>query len=170
MSIQVVNELTFEGDNAEVKLLMNSVKMTGPKVAEYLYTGVGTIDFRKIIPCPPCLFMGNLGPEEEKKTGNHNWYNWNRKYWGVKKNANNCFRPREGRIKFLTDCAAPLPVIIALSWLFKDVRITFRWASEQLGENCGEAVLLNGELEDAVDFDGAPKKEAVAYATNLWKE
>lgn len=170
MSNNVVNELTFEGNNAAIRDLMETVQMT-PPVADSQYTGPGTIDFRKIIPCPPCVFLGALNSENEKRTGNRNWYAWNKRYWGVKRNACNCYTPTGGKIKFTTDYDPPMPVIMALSWLFKDIRITFRWAGESLGEYCGEVVFLNGDLvEEPIDFDAFPNDEVVEFARSLWKE
>ncbi len=158
MSSRVINELTFDGDQHEIKELLENVKATT----------VGTIDFRNVIPFPPCVFQGNLGTDEEAATGNRNWEKWNLRHWGVKKNAGNGYKSPVGAIVFDTDYAAPLLVTKELSWLYKDIRITHRWASEYYGCNCGEAVFCNGELLNAENFESVSEEEAKNFAFDLW--
>lgn len=176
MSNFVKNILRLTGDQKEIDLLMDSVKadrdendLSQPPM-EGIYYGRGTIDFRKIIPQPAFIFLGNLGTKEEKETGNRNWYNWNRKFWGVKRNASNCYKPEKNTIRFLTDWAAPLNVIETLSWLFKDVRITMSWADEDLGSNCGRAVFLGGKLIDGENMDMYSEEEAYTFAKEVWSD
>lgn len=173
----VKNILQFEGDQKEIDLLLDSIKserdekdLSQPPI-EGVYYGKGTIDFRKIIPQPPYLFLGNLTSAEEKATGNRNWYNWNRKFWGVKRNAANCCKPKgDNTIRFLTDWSTPLKIVEVLSWLFKDVRITLSWADENYGSNCGQVIFEAGKLTEGLNFDGIPEKEAVSFAKAIWED
>lgn len=166
MSNHVKNLLMFEGEKSKIELLMETVQ--SDEHTDYTYSGKGTIDFRKIIPYPECIFQGNLGLEEEERTGNRNWYDWNRAHWGVKKNACNWYKPEEGKIIFDTDYSAPLKVIEELSWLFKDVQITHSWADEEIGTNCGQVVWENGEIIGGANFNVISEKEAEDFAREVW--
>ena len=46
--------------------------------------GLGSIDFRKLIPEPEGLYMGDLGIEEMKRYKDNNWYDWRMKNWNTK--------------------------------------------------------------------------------------
>ena len=169
MAYNVINELTFEGKKEDIRELMNSVKMTDRhNPDDYFYRGVGTIDFRKIIPQPASIYQGNLGCEEERKYGNRTWEAWNEKYWGTRGNAWNCYKPQRGKIVFNTSNGSALKIVAALSWMFNKVKITYRWAGEEIGEDCGEVIFSSGRLIDGLNFDFIPQKEAKAFAEKLW--
>lgn len=47
--------------------------------------GLGSIDFRKLIPEPEGIYMGDLGIEEMKRYKDNNWYDWRMKNWKISK-------------------------------------------------------------------------------------
>ena len=81
--------------------------------------GFGSIDFRKLIPEPEGLYMGDLGIEEMKRYKDNNWYDWRMKNWNTKWNAYG-FEPPEfsgntGTMTFLTANCSPFRVLFKLS-------------------------------------------------------
>lgn len=154
MSNLVKNILFFNGPQKEIDLLLKTVKADAPADPDpYSYYGEGTIDFDKIIPTPECIFQGPLGDEEEKETGNRNWWNWRLKYWGVKRNAYNGIAPGNDKtIQFFTDYNPTFNVVAALSWLFRNVHIIYVWADETC-EYGGAAVFKAGNRIDALEIE-----------------
>lgn len=72
---------------------------------------------------------------------------WNRANWGTKWNAYECVVDLDNdQIQFDTAWAMPEPVLLALSQNFPEETIHIKWADEDLGNNCGEATLKNGEI------------------------
>lgn len=128
--------------------------------------GLGSIDFRKMIPEPEGLYMGDLGIEEMKRYKDNNWYDWRMKNWNTKWNAYG-FEPPEfsgntGTMTFLTANCAPFRVLFKLSEKYPDVEFELRYADEDLGYNVGEISFIAGELID----DNSPQ-EGTAVAQEL---
>ena len=66
--------------------------------------------------------------------------------WGTKWNADNTEILDGNSIEFTTAWSAPIPVIVALSKKYPDVRFAHIWADEDMGCNTGSLVYLNGEI------------------------
>ena len=127
---------------------------------------LGSIDFRKLIPEPEGLYMGDLGLEEMKRYKDNNWYDWRMKNWNTKWNAYGFETPTysgdTGTITFLTANGSPFRVLFKLSEKYPDVEFELRYADEDLGYNVGEITVYAGELID----DNSPQ-EGTAVAQEL---
>lgn len=127
---------------------------------------LGSIDFRKLIPEPEGLYMGDLGLEEMKRYKDNNWYDWRMKNWNTKWNAYGFEAPSysgdTGTITFLTANCSPFRVLFKLSEKYPDVEFELRYADEDLGYNVGEISFIAGELID----DNSPQ-EGTAVAQEL---
>ena len=128
--------------------------------------GLGSIDFRKLIPEPEGLYMGDLGIEEMKRYKDNNWYDWRTKNWNTKWNAYGFEVPTysgdTGTMTFLTANCSPFRVLFKLSEKYPDVEFELRYADEDLGYNVGEISFIAGELID----DNSPQ-EGTAVAQEL---
>ena len=99
--------------------------------------GLGSIDFRKLIPEPEGLYMGDLGTEEMKRYKDNNWYDWRVKNWNTKWNAYGFEAPTysgdAGTMTFLTANCSPVRVLFKLSEKYPDVEFELRYTDEDLG-------------------------------------
>jgi hypothetical protein len=81
------------------------------------------IDFEKIVPRPPCIFIGDMSSIQERENPNRNWLAWSNKHWGTKWGSYETSTDDQGRIIFQTAWSIPQPVLEALSWLFPEVTL-----------------------------------------------
>ena len=144
MPNHVENRLTFDCSRERLQEILTAVSRDQDKEVDGKF-GVGTFDFEKVIPMPEDIYRWNLGSAERELYGKKNWYDWSVWNWGTKWNSySNRF---DGdTLYFHTAWAAPHPVIEKLSEQFPDVRISHRWADEDLGCNCGERDYQDGEI------------------------
>ena len=144
MPNHVENRLTFDCSRERLQEILTAVSRDQDKEVDGKF-GVGTFDFEKVTPMPEDIYRGNLGSAERELYGKKNWYDWSVWNWGTKWNSySNRF---DGdTLYFHTAWAAPHPVIEKLSEQFPDVRISHRWADEDLGCNCGERDYQDGEI------------------------
>ena len=100
------NSIAFDGNVSAVEILKDFISKDGG------------LDFNKIIPCPPQVYMGSLFADHESRFGENTWYEWNKKNWGTKWNAydtefdGNC-------VRFTTAWCPPNPIIVAIANLTK---------------------------------------------------
>ena len=131
--------------------------------------GLGSIDFEKIIPMPPGIFRGDLGPDEQKEYGENNWYDWSLSNWNTKWNSygyGDLPPAEDDEIVFETAWEPPKPVIYALSKMYPDVQFGHAWADEELGFNVGEITYGDGEeLSHDVPIGGS--KEAYEMSADI---
>ena len=164
MPNHVENRLTFDCSRERLQEILTAVSRDQDKEVDGKF-GVGTFDFEKVIPMPEDIYRGNLGPAERELYGKKNWYDWSVWNWGTKWNSySNRF---DGdTLYFHTAWAAPHPVIEKLSEQFPDVRISHRWADEDLGCNCGERDYQDGEIV----YENIPDDRMVAMdlALSIW--
>ena len=133
------------------------------QIKQFVAGDNGDFDFEKIIPMPNSVFRGDLGREEEERyPGELNWYDWSIKYWGTKWNCNNAYYG-DSYFVFETAWSAPDPVIAKLAEKFPKVKITHRYADEDIGYNCGINVYENGKLKSHKDC-------SASFARKLWNE
>lgn len=101
MPNHVTNRIKITGDPDTVKRVMYAVKNE---------SGIGTIDFEKIIPIPENIYRGGLSREEFKLYGKNNWYDWCISNWGTKWSAygyeKDCDYSNAEELRFLTAWAA----------------------------------------------------------------
>jgi len=148
----ISNNITLSGNEEDLK-----------KIKELVKSEHSEFDFNKIIKCPDEL-NDNTSPLHKKEGetdkdfkekrrrfikeyGSDNWYDWCIYNWGTKWNASNDSLSYEGleNISFDTAWSTPMRVLIKLSEMFPKVKIEVDYADEDLGNNCGTYVLLNGE-------------------------
>ena len=135
------------------------------KLKEVLLNEGEEVDFNKIIPMPEDIFLGNLGDKEKEKYGEKNWYDWSIANWDTKWNANETI-VNDNSIDFQTAWSHPEKVIIQLSKLLPKVILQVQYADEDIGSNCGEYRILNGEILSQKVF--ASEDNARKFANDLW--
>ena len=160
MPNHVTNRIKITGDPDTVKRVMYAVKNE---------SGIGTIDFEKIIPIPENIYRGGLSREEFKLYGKNNWYDWCIANWGTKWNAygfdNNARQRADNEIIFLTAWSAPHPVIQRLAEMFPEIKINHEWADEDIGMNCGRYQYYDGER--IRDYFPESEKERLEFAAEV---
>jgi hypothetical protein len=130
--------------------------------------GIGSIDFNKLVPTPPDIFQGNLGPEEEKLYGDKTWMSFNCKSWGTKSNSycNFPYNDGDNSIKFHTAWSAPHPILEQLTKQYPDVLICHQWSDEDFGCNVGQREYQDGEcINENIPMGGT--KEAFEMASQI---
>lgn len=85
--------------------------------------------------------------EQMEEYGVVGWYDWSCKYWGTKWNAVSPELHDPNSFTFDTAWSAPIPVLIALSKLFPEVKIDFEYADEDCGCNTGEGTIQKGAIK-----------------------
>jgi hypothetical protein len=88
------------------------------------------IDFNKIIPRPPFILSGNLTMGEQANNPGRNWLDWNTKHWGTKWNAYSTKLDDQQRIIFETAWSFPEPILLELSTLFPELKLTVETIDE----------------------------------------
>ena len=128
MPNHITNRLTIEGQNGDVKAIMESIK--GEKTR---------LDFSKVIPMPEGL----------EETGYIYWYDWAIANWGTKWNAYGSpdDRDTDDTIYFETAWSGVPIILKALSEKYPNVKFIYAWADEDTGCNVGTATAENGNVE-----------------------
>jgi hypothetical protein len=175
MPNHVINILTIEASNKQE--IINAIR--GNEVYQ-------CIDFNKIIPMPEELeettFPVRIVTEEEynkgngitqemkdkliEKYGHADWYSWRNANWGTKWNAYDQSSDDHGQITFNTAWNTPLSVMKKLSEQYPDATFNVRYADEDLGYNCGEYTIQNGETE--WDYIGNQDEQSNEFACEIW--
>jgi hypothetical protein len=117
--------------------------------------GSSALNFHRIIPMPQQIFRGNLGSEERDVYGDMNWYDWSIKNWGTKWNSyDGGYDEGTHTIFFDTAWSAPHPVIEKLGEL-TGLSFMHEWADEDMGNNTGYTLCVNGSCSTHYDKDGS---------------
>lgn len=148
MPNHVKNILEFVGSETEISKLKETI--SGYNEEEDIDM---EIDFERIIPMPQ----------------DADWFHWRVDNWGTKWNAYEQEETIGNKMIFNTAWCPPTPVIDKLATMFPTLKITHRWASEDIGHCCGKRVYQNGAIKtERPKADGLPKD--VAYAKKIWRE
>ena len=118
-------------------IVSNIVRLGGvtediEKVVSFVKSDDLLFDFRKIIPVPQNLESEHL---------------WLIKNWGTACNTSDDFTEYDEdsfEFRFGTRWTAPIQIITKLAALFPNVSITYAYADEQFGNNCGYYEYANG--------------------------
>ncbi len=220
MPNHVKNIVSFDCGENKLKEIWDKIGYDNPEHEDI--SGIGTIDFNKIIPMPESLDIecssrttkglelyegfvyvytlcgtvkrellnipkeieevfltarkdidrdtwnvGRTAFQNKLKYGASTWYDWCVNNWGTKWNSYGYSEDRDIHSSvFDTAWSAPKPVMLKLSEIIPDVRITLQWADEDLGYNCGSAEYYNGELVCENLFENT--KEAFEHALDVW--
>lgn len=106
----------------------------------------------------------------KRKHGFYHMMDYARKAWGTKWNAYDqdyCINTPT-KVTFQTAWSHPAPVFVALSKKFPDAEIKVSFADEDLGCNCGNYIIKNGEM---LEQDIAPKyRDMTDEDKRKWRE
>lgn len=109
------------------------------------------IDFGTVLPAPKDDDPIFTAEKTDYGNGMVGWsfdgfspMDWNRDNWGTKWNAYSQ-TIEDDSLTFDTAWSHPTPVIEALSRKFPENEIFVQYADEDLGSNCGEYIIKNGE-------------------------
>ena len=94
------------------------------------------ISFEKILPRP-------------KDIGEY-WYDWSVENWGTKWDVSDTFEDEECNICFDTAWSTPYVLICKLSERYPKLTFEVKYADEDLGNNCGQYFLKNGEEYESI--------------------
>lgn len=160
MPNHVTSVINLSGDESRIKAMLERIKNDE--------VGIGSVDFKKILPMPDNIYCGNLGPKERAIYGDNNWYDWSNANWGTKWNAygyDNGVEMEDGKLKFLTAWAAPHPILQKLSEMYPDIKFEHEWADEDIGSNCGRYVYYGGERIE--EYFPESQKECLEFAARV---
>ena len=116
-----------------------------------------------------CIKNGNANLDEGEKAlqnikeyGFKDWYEWSIKNWGTKWNTSESYY--EGNtLSFQTAWSLPESILVKLSEMFPDITIGVTYADEDIGSNCGEFQLVNGNIQNYIEYDGIQACEVWGY-------
>lgn len=177
MPNHVTNVLKLKGHKDEILGCLSAIKRD-PKDGEEEsnYAGIGTIDFEKIIPMPKNIYRGSLGPDERKKYGNDNWFDWSVAHWGTKWNAYNKYDHVISSVddiddecyvmEFDTAWSAPHPVIKHLSEMYPEIEFEHLYFDEFL--NFAGIICVKGGLPKRVYEPSTPKDVFEFMCDEYW--
>lgn len=128
----VENYLTVEGNNQSVKAFF-----------ERADTNQSLFDFSGFVPMPSNIYQGALGRKEQQMyPDEENWYGWSISNWGTR-NSGFTVVYKPPFVEFRTEWSVPLPLLLAASEQFPDLKLTNEWIDETL-EAAGRVILQNG--------------------------
>lgn len=104
--------------------------------------------------------------EQAEKYGVVGWYDWRHKFWGTKWNACDAQYWGDGRFTFDTAWSAPIPVLIALSKKFPEVKIHVIFADEDYGYNTGKGTIEAGMAEMCYPEGGSDEGMQLYFETH----
>lgn len=117
-------------------------------------------DFRKIVPQPKNIFLGDLSKEEEhrlEEEGIPTWYKWNIENWGTKWNCYSCRKILWNTFTFETAWNGVPDLIRRISCEFPWIEISYKWADEDSGQNVGDMVIFAGVIQDSSPENGTDR-------------
>ena len=140
----VTNFVTFGSDEKSreaFRRMLDAVRKDGEPL--------GSITFEKLIPMPKNV-RDSMEPGRNAGETLPLWFTWSCENWGSKWDAIDSSEadPEQGAdtLVFSTASMPVEPVIMALSRMFPEQTVSYRWAeNENPGLNVGEMSLKNGE-------------------------
>ncbi len=94
------------------------------------------------------------------------WADWCPDTWGTKWNASECSISKNS-ISFQTAWSCPKPVLEELSrQLGSDAIMVVKFADEDIGQNCGQYVLQDGEVTTQVEMEFG-SRDAIRFACDV---
>ena len=141
-----------EHNAAEDKAVERATANLRTYTPRYLSVDDRTIDFSIVLPAPKDDDPIYTATKTDYGNGMVGWsvdgfspMDWNRQTWGTKWNAYSQ-TIEDDILRFDTAWSHPTPVIAALSQKFPEEEIHVQYADEDLGSNCGEYIIKNGEV------------------------
>jgi hypothetical protein len=147
--------------------IINHVRVIGSDVVEkmqkYFKPSIAGLifDFNLIIPIPKNVTNYNDG------TSPLTVHHYCCDYWGTKWNAYQlCFKDYNN-FNFQTAWNTPKPIFKKLSQMEPGLTFIIKYADEDLGDNCGSYVYLNGDLIEEHNFP-MYSLSSREFAIDLW--
>lgn len=112
------------------------------------------------------LELGEIRKDNIEKYGYGSWYDWSVNNWGTKWNALDTCMIDGNAVEFNTAWSHPEPVIIALSKKFPKNVFKLRFADEDMGNNVGEYVMIDGDMVED-NFPEVGSNEAMELAIEI---
>ena len=100
-----------------------------------------------------------------RKYGCTTWYEWCNRNWGTKWNACDTQILDKDTVVFDTAWSNPEPVMEQLGTMYPNIRIEHWWADEDVGQNTGHRVMLNGDV-DTEYYNG--DENAYSIYSKVW--
>jgi hypothetical protein len=94
--------------------------------------------------------------------GHKDWYTWRVSNWGTKWNTS---EPtiEDNIVSFETAWSTPYEIFEELSLKFPNLKIKVKYADEDIGSNCGQIELQNGQVLNDIEYDGIKACEVWGY-------
>jgi len=125
------------------------------------------ITFNVLIPMPAHIYRGDLGPEERKKYGKNNWFDWCNFNWGTKWDAFDT-RVELECVSFTTAWEPPYPWYVALATALEPLGIT---AHVNYWKEGGWPGSLGGyDLQDGACFPTEADPEFAEIYTEMYDD
>lgn len=161
---------TIEGNISDdsYALYMYEVKKDVSEIGRlkylYGYSQLSTRDFATILKNRGAsLEIGEKIFSNEKIYGCHTWYDWCKKYWGVKGNAYDISKKDDSIIFYTANKGVP-NLIYLLSLMFPYVKFEYSYAGDCYGYNCSYFLLKNGDLEKTyIPNEGTKEAENLSH-------
>jgi len=111
--------------------------------------------------------FGKLLYQNQQEHGYTDWYNWSISNWDTKWNAYDCWGDEDSDyIEFLTAWSPPEAILHKLSEMYPEVGFRHAWADEDIGNNVGEKLYVDGEVVEC-DMPIPYSKEAYEMAAEI---
>lgn len=94
--------------------------------------------------------------------GHKDWYTWCVSNWGTKWNSSDP-TIEDNVVYFETAWSMPYEIFEALSLKFPDLKITVKYADEDIGSNCGQVEFQDGQVISIIEYDGIKACEIWGY-------
>lgn len=142
-------------------------------IPKYRSVDEKVIDFSMVLPAPEINDPIYTAERTDYGNGMVGWsfdgfspMDWNRRVWGTKWNAYSQ-TINDDSLTFDTAWSHPEPVIHALSLKFPEEEISVQYADEDLGSNCGEYIIKNGEIIQSTELGDHTDPTALDFASQL---
>ena len=115
---------------------------------------------------PDFLELGKKYLDNQLDYGAPTWYKWCIKNWGTKWSLEEGSKLKDtNKLVFETAWSAPHPIMETLSKKFPTVQFSHKWADEDLGNNVGQIIFLNGgEFYKDIPKPGSKHAYEMAFA------
>lgn len=127
--------------------------------------------YMKLVKDDPEVFeLGKQYYDNIQQYGCPTWYEWSIRNWGTKWNAYQCISmPKEAEcLTFWTAWNGVPRILSFLSQQFPNMKIEYKWADEDIGQNAGHMIFQGGKMiEDRSPYSGSI--EAYEQAADLWE-
>ena len=173
MPNNITNKLTIIGDKEQVQEVLEFIQMEEDSEDYDGFSGIGTIDFNKIIPMPDNIYRGDLSSEKRKENPN-NWYDWSVQNWGTKWNAYKqgmSYEEDDNTLCFETAWSGIPNLMQKLSSMFPDVTIDYSKCSDKSALDGGSGVVLSSGYNNMwiSDFVSVEPGKTIEFSSEPYK-